>query len=928
MNNSIEGKMKTLTTNLFFLISILIIDWSYPQAQLIQSFTEKNITGNSSFGSAVASAGDLNGDGFADMIVAAPDFGESGRFGRVYIYFGSTNFDTTADVSLISNVTGRNLGVSVSSAGDFNNDGYDDVIVGSKSGKAFLYYGGEVMDNVADLTFQGETGDTRFSYKVSCAGDMNNDGYTDVMIACYYNLDSQGKVYIYLGNNSGNNSPDIILDEFKQSYGNGISISSAGDLNNDGFDDIIIGSDAQQDTGMAYIFKGDTIPDDEPDLILKENGTSLLYGYDVSSAGDVNNDGFDDFLVNVAGAYYTQLFLGAAVLDSIPDKLIYCDSTSYNNGLEISSAGDLNNDGYDDFIIGNEKSLIQKWYASIYYGSENIDSLESYQIVGNSYSLYIDQCISKAGDINNDGFDDIMIGIGGFKNLSGVAYIYLGSINYTTIPDYALIGESKYNYFSSTASNSGDINNDGFDDIILNAGGYNQGTGAVYFYLGSEQVDSVADIILFGADSSFLGGPICFADVNNDGYDDFILSGKNFDKLLYFGGEQIDTIPDLIFNNGSGLINCAGDLNNDGFDDLVFGQPGFSMTRGRIYVYFGGTSMDTIPDLSTTPPQNSYHDFGCSVSTAGDVNNDGYDDLIVGAQAYNSYKGRAFIFFGGVQMDTLADIVLDPIVTSTMFGSVVSNAGDVNSDGFDDVLVSAIGYNNFNGNVYLYYGGVQMDTNPDLEFNQGGYDWSWGLSVSSAGDINNDLFDDIMIAGSTYCPVIRIYYGGSNMDNTADIIVQDQGIYDHATEISKAGDVNNDGYDDILIGNSRYENNGRVWLYTDPGAPLSIENPGTGTNLVREFYLEQNYPNPFNPVTIIQFAINKREFVTLKIYDVLGGEIETIVNEYLEAGVHSKLYIANSTLASGVYFYRLQVADPEINSGQGFVATKKMLMIK
>ena len=95
-----------------------------------------------------------------------------------------------------------------------------------------------------------------------------------------------------------------------------------------------------------------------------------------------------------------------------------------------------------------------------------------------------------------------------------------------------------------------------------------------------------------------------------------------------------------------------------------------------------------------------------------------------------------------------------------------------------------------------------------------------------------------------------------------------------------------------------------------------------------EFSLEQNYPNPFNPSTNIKYTISSRQFVTLKIFNSLGEEIETLVNEFQDAGVHSKLYILHSTLPSGVYFYQLKVGDPEAGSGQVFVQTKKMTLIK
>lgn len=110
-----------------------------------------------------------------------------------------------------------------------------------------------------------------------------------------------------------------------------------------------------------------------------------------------------------------QDYIWEEVLDTIPDKIIVCDSSFVSNGFDISYAGDLNNDGFSDFIIGDENASDQKWYATVYLGNQNLDSIKSYILQGNAYSLYIDQSVSSAGDFNNDGFDDIIIGIGGFK---------------------------------------------------------------------------------------------------------------------------------------------------------------------------------------------------------------------------------------------------------------------------------------------------------------------------------------------------------------------------------------------------------------------------------------------------------------------------------------------------------------------------------
>ena len=237
--------------------------------------------------------------------------------------------------------------------------------------------------------------------------------------------------------------------------------------------------------------------------------------------------------------------------------------------------------------------------------------------------------------------------------------------------------------------------------------------------------------------------------------------------------------------------------------------------------------------------------FGWSVSTAGDVNNDGYDDVIIGAYGYNSATGRAYIYYGGSAMDNTPDILLDGEASNNSFGRSVSTAGDVNNDGYDDVIIGAVGYNS----AYIYYGGSAMDNTPD---------------VTMTGEAEDN------------------YFGSS---------------------VSTAGDVNNDGYDDVIIGESGYNSwTGRAYIYSDPSAPVSVKE----TNLaVTEFNLLQNYPNPFNPSTTISYSIPHNGFVKITVYDITGQEVITLVNKEQAKGKY-KITFDASGLNSGVYLYRIQ----------------------
>ena len=139
-------------------------------------------------------------------------------------------------------------------------------------------------------------------------------------------------------------------------------------------------------------------------------------------------------------------------------------------------------------------------------------------------------------------------------------------------------------------------------------------------------------------------------------------------------------------------------MNGDGYADVIVGGYGFF---DRVYIYSGGPIMDNIPDVMMAT-QATDDGFGKSVSTAGDVNGDGYADVIVGAYVYSGSIGRAYIFFGGSIMDNTADVIMTGESINNNFGTSVSTAGDMNGDGYADVIVGADGYSTGTGRAYIY----------------------------------------------------------------------------------------------------------------------------------------------------------------------------------------------------------------------------------
>jgi len=171
----------------------------------------------------------------------------------------------------------------------------------------------------------------------------------------------------------------------------------------------------------------------------------------------------------------------------------------------------------------------------------------------------------------------------------------------------------------------------------------------------------------------------------------------------------LDDICDGIFSGETGEEThygtwlSSGDLNGDGYDDFIgAGASRYGNNRGRCYIYYGGPNMDVAADLMLTG-ENANDYFSENAWSGGDLNGDGCDDLVVGAPGYSNFQGRVYVYYGGSSMNGTADLTLTGENRSDWFGWFCS-LGDVNGDSFDDIVVTASHYQNSKGRVYVYYG--------------------------------------------------------------------------------------------------------------------------------------------------------------------------------------------------------------------------------
>ena len=398
-----------------------------------------------------------------------------------------------------------------------------------------------------------------------------------------------------------------------------------------------------------------------------------------------------------------------------------------------------------------------------------------------------------------------------------------------------------------------DFNGDGYSDVVVGAPGQDgTGTdeGAVFVYYGSATgAPTVPSVSLTNPSHAVDGGfglsAASAGDVNGDGFADLVVGAPGQDAavsnegraFVYDGAAAgLPTSPSAILDNPAAqaegqfgvAVAGAGDVNGDGFADLIVGahrQDGAAVDQGFAWVFAGSAAGISTTPVTTLPDPGEQLDaqFGRSVGAAGDLNADGFADVVVGAPFQDGVvgdEGYAFVYLGSAAgVPTLPSVTLvDPFDQSgAHFGWSVSTGGDINVNGFSELLVGAPLQANGTvgeGNVFVYYGTpTGVPTAPLGAFdNPGAQDGSFGFAAASAGDVNGDVNPDVAIgalyqdAGATdegnafvflgcYCGVIHTSPASSTLDNPDN---QAGGLFGQA--VSGAGDVNGDGFADLVVG--------------------------------------------------------------------------------------------------------------------------------
>ena len=779
-------------------------------------------------------AGDLNGDGHADFCaVGWADYG-TGFVGQIGVWYGPVDLSAPGSFARpdwralgvpFGTFGGARTGLGLALGEDFDGDGRADLALGNAgaaggAGEVQLFLGASGgLAAEPDLVLRGAPGQGLGALLEG--GDFDEDGRADLVVGSSGGLPGgfAGRLDLHRGTPEGlrrradwSYSADVgwqlaWLDSFRTSGGRGLLATVQ---TPDGDEAALLCF--RRDSGApAASFASPPTLAPEPALRFARppdggaRASSGLYAPPVvANAGDVNADGLEDFLVGFSQHTTGRRAFGSAYLFLAPER------RARHLAPPPSYPFDRERDGFATSLAG-------------------------------------------AGDVNGDGYDDVLVGAAQVRG-GGVVFLHYGGADPAAAgPTWE--GAPPEQRFGAAVAIVGDVNGDGYDEVAIGAPGFDagaEGRGRVFVHYGSPAGPSRAPNFAWsaGPGSSGTGGSIAGpGDVNGDGYDDLLVGGtasaqgRGSCTLLLGSPSGLTTAGAHTWSGerlGYGeVVAGAGDVNGDGRADVLLGHPNLTTAvhrEGRVELYLG-RSDGPVEDTAfwEAGGRQPGERFGAALASAGDGDGDGYGDVAVGAPRYDGRRGvdagRVAIWRGapaGLSPEPAAE--LQGIEAGERFGSQLA-AGDFDGDALDDLLVGVPGLSAFVGATwepgaggwrYVHSDGRRYRIAPQVFLAAGG--GHAGTALAVLGDRDGDGRDEHLVG----CPLATRSYpaegqlllldGHTGEGAPAQLWIGRGGAPNLAlgSALDAGGDVNGDGIADVVVGGE--PESGRVWFLS--GATL------------------------------------------------------------------------------------------------------------
>ncbi|MBL8842407.1 MAG: FG-GAP repeat protein [Planctomycetes bacterium] len=770
-------------------------------------------------GTSVAFLGDVNGDGIPDYVAGGPALTLLPE-GIGHVLIGSG-----ADGSLLldlAGVQGDGFGHAVANAGDLDGDAIPDLAIGaSRDGKGvvFLHSG---ATGALLRSFGGSSGKSEFGTSLANLGDLDGDGFDEIAVGAPEHLVGGvrvGRATVHSGANGS------VLASFVGATAGGkfgSIVADAGDVDADGARDLLVVEQADLSSGTASgtarIYSGATFS------LLHQIGLGPMNrGWTASGAGDVNGDGIDDLIVGNDSYPVTQtgpsnfLYGGVWVYDGATHAVLHSFASFDFTGRAVSGAGDVDGDGLADFAFEYQQSGDD--YCRVVSGGSGLTLADA------KASSWV-RALGAGTDVTGDGVPELVVGLPA-ENSGGIAAGAAWLLDPVTAKfPRKSFGTTRTDRLGRTSALLDDVDGDGVRDVLA-------GVGGAWATLGSARVLSGVD----GAelrvhagttiDDAYAETVAALPDIDGDSIGEYAItvpgpqtgSAGLVEVRSGATGNLLQTLPPGGGGSGYFGASCAVVVQPSGAVELAVGCPNYG-TAGAVFVYAVGTGANVVTAIGVGSSTGFDRGFGAAVAAMGDVDGDGTFDWAMG-----SPENDAVTLFSGSTGATIRTVVG---TASTGFGASVCSVGDLDGDGVPDLFVGAPADGRaFRGKVHLHSGatGNLLRTwDGSTAFDE------LGKRLTPIGDVNRDGVGEVLMgargtawlrSGATGALLYR-FDGAKNADffgySTAGVAAP-----------GTSGSMNGDSIPDVAIGATNDTTNGasagRLSLYYLDDLYLQIDPP-------------------------------------------------------------------------------------------------------